>query len=809
MIKNMKIRNKLSLGFAIVLIIAILMSTLGIIYVRSVNNSYSYAFEHPSSRADILRQISVRMMDSSRILATVMLQIGNADAINQLAQVTDSNHDTLINYVSQFRNNVNTDPRLTDTERATLIQSIDQTEALFLRFKYEVIDPIIDAAIIGDAVAIGGALALESSLSAALTELQLAMTSEAQLTLENARSEAANTTAAITWMLIVLTIGGVAIGSIIAFYISRQIIKPLNLLSRGADEVAKGNLAVNFITGTDEIGQVSNAFSNIVKTLDTLQRNFDNLIKNVGVGKTNYRMKNDASLQGVFNEIANQVNSIMYDFEFTIDSFAEPYLCISSDMKVMHLNKAARRFTGTDDVDWDKIIGMEVNDLLNADITGHPATIKAFREKAHNRAEIQLKSKSGEMRNFDYDCVFFAFSDELAGAMLFFMEITERIRIQAATEKNQKEFKEKAHWYESILDALPMPVSVTDSNMNWTFINRATENFLGKKRNDVTGQHCSNWGAKICNTENCGIICAKRGVFQTQFSQSDMHFQVDTAILRDVNGAETGFVEVVQDITRIEGVAVKIRNLIESVRTASEQVSSGAKQISDSSQNLSQGSSTQASAVQELNASIEVMDSKIQTTAQSALTASKLSKDAKESALLGNNEMQAMLSAMDGIKLSSSNIAKIIKTIEDIAFQTNLLALNASVEAARAGEHGKGFAVVADEVRTLAGRSQQSAHETNDLISDAISKVDEGSKLAQNTAAAFETIINNFDSVSALVDEIATASSDQADSIGQIIAGINQISSITQSNAASSEETAATSEELAAQSEALVDLLKD
>ncbi|MCL2698898.1 MAG: PAS domain S-box protein, partial [Defluviitaleaceae bacterium] len=145
---------------------------------------------------------------------------------------------------------------------------------------------------------------------------------------------------------------------------------------------------------------------------------------------------------------------------------------------------------------------------------------------------------------------------------------------------------EKANWYESLLDAIPFPISVTDNNMNWTFINKPTEMFLGKTRKDVAGQHCSNWGAAICNTDQCGISCLKRGVMQTKFTQNGMHFQVNVTVLKDLKGNDVGYIEVVQDTTTLEASVENVTKIMRDVQGVSQQVSEGSRQISQSSQAL-------------------------------------------------------------------------------------------------------------------------------------------------------------------------------------------------------------------------------
>jgi len=260
---------------------------------------------------------------------------------------------------------------------------------------------------------------------------------------------------------------------------------------------------------------------------------------------------------------------------------------------------------------------------------------------------------------------------------------------------------------------------------------------------------------------------------------------------------------------QIEKNNARMNSLMEEIKSVSENVSHGAKQIAESGQNLAEGATTQASAVEELNATVEIINQQTHITDQNAEKASVLSKNARQTAISGNDEMRAMLSSIESIKDASHNISKIIKTIDGIASQTNLLALNAAVEAARAGEHGKGFAVVASEVRDLAKRSQAASKETEGFILDSIKRVDDGMDIAAKTARTLETIVSDFDNVSNLINGIALASSEQSKSIEQIVAGIAQIAGAAQSTAAASQETAAASQELASQSETLINLFKN
>ena len=300
------------------------------------------------------------------------------------------------------------------------------------------------------------------------------------------------------------------------------------------------------------------------------------------------------------------------------------------------------------------------------------------------------------------------------------------------------------YFLEGSLDALELPITTTDMNMNWVFINKVTESLLAMHNLDkksCLGKHCSNWKADICNTDNCGVESLRSGRPRTNYSQEypdapSTLMQVDTSYITDPKGNKLGHVEVVTNI--------------------------------DVTRRLDETISNVAATLEETSAALEEMSSLTKQNAQASNEANNLMEQANHTMDQASNAISGLTGSMNELSDASQETGKIIKTIDEIAFQTNLLALNAAVEAARAGEAGAGFAVVADEVRNLAMRAAEAAKNTASLIEGTISRIDQGSSLVEQTNETFNGMADGIAKVAEMLKGISTASQEQSLGIEEI-----------------------------------------
>jgi methyl-accepting chemotaxis protein/methyl-accepting chemotaxis protein-1 (serine sensor receptor) len=244
------------------------------------------------------------------------------------------------------------------------------------------------------------------------------------------------------------------------------------------------------------------------------------------------------------------------------------------------------------------------------------------------------------------------------------------------------------------------------------------------------------------------------------------------------------------------------------LREASGSLANASREISSTSKYVAEGANTQAASLSQISTAMAHMSSMARKNGENSAEAAAMMTETSSQVERSNSVLQEMVRSMEAIKASSEKVARIIKTIDEIAFQTNILALNAAVEAARAGEAGMGFAVVADEVRSLAQRSAAAARGTAELIEEAISSSNQGAEKLDQVASAIRAITDSASRVWTLVEEVSAASKEQTQGIEDVSNSVAEVSSVTQSAAASAEDGAASSEILNSQANTFDQLIR-
>ncbi|OON96687.1 MAG: hypothetical protein ATN36_04975 [Epulopiscium sp. Nele67-Bin005] len=371
--------------------------------------------------------------------------------------------------------------------------------------------------------------------------------------------------------------------------------------------------------------------------------------------------------------------------------------------------------------------------------------------------------------------------------------------------KLQKVTKQKEH-LDAILDAMPFPVSVTDNDRNWTYVNKATAQIFNKSKENFYGQNCSSWGAKICNTENCGITCLNAGKKTTQFSADNNDFQVDVNYIYNKSGVKVGHIEIVQDITENNQTLKSQQSqahLLEEIAEATERFVDISSHVSTEATQLSTNAVEQSEIIENFVSSLGDLSGNLDKSISQITETNNISITAKEKANIGTGHMQNMIVAMKDINKASQNIAEVIKIIESIASQTNLLALNAAIESARAGEAGRGFAVVANEIRDLANKTSEIVKEVEETIQDTLKNVERGQTIVNDTDEALTNIVATIDETVNISKALLETSKEQQLSVTTLNNGTTQLKNITEINVASSQESAAISEDMLRQIENL------
>ena len=752
----MKIRGKLGLGFALVLIITGIISVSGIFFITRITNDNIYARNYPSYRFEILNSVATEIMDMRRVVMAMAFYAGNEVELNRVYgdfnMLVDRTKSLLDGYAQSFRD----DPRMFGEEQSTAVGFAIELKNRVILYVDDVVYPMFETAMydpnnrteISRIIARGVEIHTGADTPGTIESLYSSLKAAAQETLDEINNDVTTLMGFAVMIMVVLPIIGIVVGIVVAMVIANKITKPIQSVVVALGEVTQGKLNINIERSNianDEPGMLIRDVLGLVDVIKAMVQELTIINHEYNeLGNSKYRM-DSSKFQNSFRDMIENVNKIF-------------------DAEVENIDSIVKALNQINAGDFDNVRIYE----MAGDFAVQPEALRTVL--------ANLKAISGEVR-----------------AMIEAAAVKGDLNFHIDANKYTGDWREIMNGLNQVAEAVERPVAEIRKTMNalnaGKFDTLVTGNYAGSFldiKNDVN-QMVNNMASYISEIDEC----------LSEVAEGNLNRKISMDFVGDFNKIKLS----------IEHIVKILHKTISEISVGANQLLSGARQISASANNLATGAQQQASSVQELNATIDIISQQTRQNADNAVEANELSSKSTANAIEGNEAMKQMLAAMVQIKESSSNISKVIKVIQDITFQTNLLSLNAAVEAARAGDQGKGFGVVAEEVRSLAARSQQATIETTGLIGDSISRVDAGSSIALSTSESLDIIVKNASEVMEIINSISIASKEQALAIAQVSDGLSQISQVVQSNSAVSEETAAASQELNSQAELLQHLV--
>ncbi|MCG8483278.1 MAG: methyl-accepting chemotaxis protein [Clostridia bacterium] len=764
--KNIKIGTRLFIGFLTILIFMAAVGIIGIDQMKNLTERITKFYNHPFTVSTSVREVNTQVVAIHRAMKDVALS-KNDEQIDLAIKDVSERENVVYNNFEIIRERYLGDQQMVENAYNAFKDWKAIRDEVIQLMKDDERDKAAE-------ITKGKGVAQVELIEETLTALDDFAMEKAASFKETAIADSNN------MIKVVAIVLGAAllIAIMLSVLIISSITKPIKEVTSVAESISKGDIQVKIEKNSkDEIGDLMSSFS---KMLDGIKQQ-SKLIEELSKGNLDVR----AEVRSDNDMLSMSLNNIVMTLSKLINEMNN--MSQQHDLGDIDITIDTNLFTGP-----YKVVAQSVNDMVNGHIEMNRkamACVEAF-GKGNFDAELeQFPGKKAVINDIIETLRANLKKVNTEIRTLVEKSVKGELSIRAEASEYEGDWNKLTSGINQLLEAIIEPIKEARLVLG----EMSKGNLSARIEGDYQGDH-----AEIKNALNSmgaeiqGYIEELTNIL-SDMANKNFRGEIEREYLGD-------FVKLKDSINHI---LEQFNSMLSEINASAEQVEAGADQVASSSQNLSQGSSEQAGSVEEISATITQVAEQAKENTVNANKANELSINAKTDAQNGDAQMAEMLKAMNEIKESSKNISNIIKVIDEIAFQTNILALNAAVEAARAGEHGKGFAVVAEEVRNLAARSAQAAKETTDLIDNSINKVEEGYKMANDTAKALGKIVTGATNAVEIVGMIANASNEQANAIGEVNQGIEQISHVTQSNTATAEESASASEEMAGQAQML------